>query len=79
MERLSGDYVKGYTKAIQDIAEIFEYVQGDLNLHNKRWSEKLIMQLFTVILENREKIREKLDGFIRFNTKLNKFEYFKNK
>lgn len=79
MERLSGDYVKGYTRAIQDVTEIFEYVQDDLNCHNKRWSGKLIMQLLAVILENREKIREKLDGFIRFNTKLNIFEYFKNK
>ena len=40
MERLSGDYIRGYTKAIQDIIEIFEYIESDLNHHGKRMSKK---------------------------------------
>ena len=30
MERLSGDYIKGYTKAIMDLQEVFRYIQPDL-------------------------------------------------
>ena len=29
-DRLSGDYIRGYTKAIKDIIEVFDYVNDDL-------------------------------------------------
>ena len=76
MERLSSDYIWGYTKAIQDITEIFGYIEDDLNYHHKRLNGKLATQLLKVILENRGKIRDGVDGFIRFNGKLNNFEFF---
>lgn len=33
MEWLSGDFIRGYTKAIKDIEDVFVYVQYDLTLH----------------------------------------------
>lgn len=81
MERLSGDYIRGYTRAILDVIEIFEYIQDDLKVHGKRMNGKLTLQLLKVILNEREKIRESNmnadGGFVRFNGKLNNFEYFK--
>lgn len=76
MKRLSGDYNRGYTRAIQDIQEIFEYIESDLKLYHKRMNSKYAGMLLKTILENREKIRDGWDGFIRFNGKLNNFEYF---
>lgn len=77
LERLSGDYNCGYRTAIQDIIEIFEYVQEDLKSHHKNLTYKIAQQLLKCCLENREKIRERRNGgFIRFNGQLGDFEYF---
>lgn len=77
MERLSGDYVRGYTKAIQDIIEIFQYIQPDLLHYKKRLNPKLSIELLNTILKERAKIRDFHScGFIRFNNVLNCFEYF---
>lgn len=72
------DYIRGYTKAIQDITEIFEYIQPDLKHHHKNLNGKLSLSLLKVILENREKIREDIcgDGFIRWNCINKEFEWF---
>lgn len=35
IEKLSGDFIRGYTKAIQDISEMFNYVNNDLKCHKK--------------------------------------------
>ena len=77
LERLSGDYNRGYTRAIQDIIEIFGYIQPDLEHHHKRMNQKLAIQLLNTILKERAKIRVFSGGFIRFNGQLNGFEYFK--
>lgn len=63
--RLSGDFNRGYTKAIQDMIEVFDYVNDDLQHHHMRmnyaWAEKVLK----CCLENREKLRENRNGFIR--------------
>ena len=79
MERLSGDFIRGYTKAIQDIIEVFEYIEDDLKFHKKRFTNKIALQLLGAILENRECLRENCDGFIRFNHSKNCFEWFSEK
>ena len=80
LERLSGDYNCGYRTAIQDVIEIFEYVQEDLKSHHKNLTYKIAQQLLKCCLENREKIRERKNGgFIRFNAQLGDFEYFEYK
>lgn len=88
MERLSGDYIKGYTKAIQDIIEVFEYIQQDLKHHHKNLNGKISIMLLEAILKHREEIRErkaisgwdyKKEGFIRWNKLKNDFEWFSRK
>lgn len=79
MERLSGDYNRGYTKAIKDIEDVFVYVQEDLTMHKKRFNFKLIVRLLELFLNNRENFRENRDGFIRWNTKENNLEFFNPK
>lgn len=76
MERLSGDFNRGYTKAIQDIEDVFVYVQEDLTQHKKRFNFKLIVRLLELFLRYRENFRENRNGFIRWNTKLNNLEFF---
>ena len=76
MEYLSGDFIRGYTKAIQDIEDVFVYVQKDLTQHKKRFNFKLIIRLLELFLRYRENFRENRDGFIRWNTKLNNLEFF---
>lgn len=77
IEKLSGDYIRGYTKAIMDMLEIFDYVNNGLKHHKKRLNDKLAKELLQCVLTNREKIREDRDGFIRWNCVENKFEWFK--
>ena len=88
IERLSGDYIRGYTKAIQDIAEIFEYIQLDLKFHHKNMNGKLSIKLLKTILENREEIRErteisggdaKKEGIVRWNCMKEDFEWFRRR
>lgn len=45
LERLSGDYIRGYTKAIQDMQEVFTYIQPDLKHHHKNLNGKLSLAL----------------------------------
>lgn len=78
MDRLSGDFIRGYTKAIQDIEDVFVYVQEDLNSRRKRFNFKLIIRLLELFLKHRENFRENGKGFIRWNKKLNNLEYFEN-
>ncbi len=88
MERLSGDYIKGYTKAVQDTIEVFEYIQPDLKYHRKNLNGKLSLMLLKAILKHREEIQErkaisgwdyKKEGFIRWNKLKNDFEWFSRK
>ena len=76
IERLSGEYNRGYTKAIQDVTDILEYVGADLRGHRKGLTLKLALQLMGIILENRERIRENRDGVIRWNVGQNGFEWY---
>lgn len=75
-EMISGEFIRGYTRAIQDVQEIFDYVQNDLKYHHKKLNAKLVKELLKVILKNRANIREETDGFIRWNNKKQCFEWF---
>lgn len=79
MDRLSGDFNRGYTKAIQDIIEHVEQSNADLRYHHKRMNEKLIISFLKCFLVNREKFREDWKGwFIRWNGQLNDWEIFQD-
>lgn len=82
--RLSGEFNRGYTKAIQDVIETFNYILPDLKDHHKNLNGKLSLELLHCFLENREKLRDptlfehpREQGFIRYNGQLGKFEYYK--
>lgn len=75
-DRLSPEYIRGYTKAIQDIQKVFDYIQEDLVFHKKRLNHKLAKELLQACLDNREKLRDDWDGFIRYNHKIEAFEYY---
>ena len=79
LERVSGDYVRGYTKAIQDIQKTLLSVEDDFCFHKKRLNTKLFKELLDCCLKNREKLREDRNGFIRHNWITNKFEWFSGK
>lgn len=76
MERLSGEFNRGYTQAIIDLSEVFEYIQGDLSHHNKRLTPKLMEELLSCCLVNRERLRESVNGFIRYNGQKQAFEFY---
>lgn len=76
MERLSGDFNRGYTKAIQDMEDIFVYVQNDLTRNKKHLNFKFAVRILELVLRYRENFRENGNGFIRWNTKQNGLEYF---
>lgn len=63
--KLSGDFNRGYTRALQDIAEVFNYMNEDLKHHHMRmnysWAEKILK----CCLENRMKLRDNWNGFVR--------------
>lgn len=63
--RLSGDFNKGYTKAIQDIIDVFCYVNGDLKHNRMRMNYKWAEKILKCCLENREKLRDDWNGIIR--------------
>jgi hypothetical protein len=75
--RLSGDFNRGYTKAIQDIIEIVKYVQPDLKHHHTTLNAKKIEALLKCCLDNRGYLRDSIgNGFIRWNGVKNEFEYY---
>ena len=65
LPRISREYNEGYSKAIKDIIEVFSYVNNDLKVNHIRmnysWAEKILK----CCLENRAKLRDDWDGFIR--------------
>lgn len=76
MDRLSGDFNKGYTHAIMDVCKIFNNVQSDLTHHHKSMTYNVAMKLLACILKNRERIRESKSGFIRYNGQKDDFEFY---
>lgn len=67
-ERLSGDFNRGYTKAIQDIVKVFDCVNDEMNYKKLRWNYSMIMKVLDCFLKNREKFRDDMGtstGFIR--------------
>lgn len=67
-ERLSWDFNRGYTKAIQDITKVFAYVNEDLKHHKIKINNDLVVKILDCFLMNREKFRDDMGtgtGFIR--------------
>ena len=65
LPRLSGDFNKGYMKAIKDIMDAFVYINEDSQHHKMRMNYKWAEKILKCCLENREKLRDDWNGFIR--------------
>lgn len=76
MERLSGEYNRGFTQGLLAVQEVLKYIQPDLSHHHKRLTPKLIDELLKCCIDNRENLRESVNGFIRYNGKTNSFEFY---
>lgn len=75
MDKINRDEIKGYTKALQDINKVIPYILQDLKYHNKRMTNKLLIELLNCLLENRRYMRDDI-GFVRWISKEEKFEWF---
>lgn len=65
MDKLNGAYISAYTKAIQDIIEVFDYMNYDLISHNMSMNYQWVQKTLKCCLENREQLRENRNGVIR--------------
>ena len=74
---LNGDWIQGYTQAIQDIKEMLPGLAYDFKFHKKQFNVKRMDEYLEQFLEHREELREGL-GFLRYNSQLDKIEYFYN-
>lgn len=73
---ITGDYVRGYTHAIQDIINEYNYLCGNLPA-NKKMTVKLTKKFLDKFLEERAKFRDwRGTGkyFMRWNNQKNNFE-----
>ena len=71
---ISDEYNRGYREAIQDIIEEIKPISLDLKYHNKRLTEKTILEFLKCFLRNRKKLQEHAGYFIRYNTQIQNFE-----
>lgn len=74
---LNGDWIQGYTQAIQDIQEMLPGLVKDFKYHKKPFNVKRMNEYLAQFLERRACLREGL-GFLRYNSQLDKIEYFYN-
>lgn len=65
LPRLSREYNDGYTKAIKDVMEVFESTNNDLKHNHMRMNYNWVEKILKCCLENREKLRDDWNGFIR--------------
>ena len=83
LPRLSREYNDGYRTAILDIIEVFNYMDNDFKGHSIRMNNIWAKKILQCCLENREKLRDDWDGFIRITKsdsgKFDAVEWAKNK
>lgn len=82
---LNAEFISGYTKAIQDIQCIFEYVQYELAGRKIPFNYKRSMELLEIILKNRMQLREQFNcykgvdkesAFIRWDVSKKELEFY---
>lgn len=71
----NGDWIRGYTAAIMDIAFHLPQTIYDLSFSHKKPSEKFIKEFMQVYIDNRAALREGR-GFIRVHRSDNTLEWF---
>lgn len=77
-QRLDGSYIRGYTRAIMDLQEVFLAVEREMRMRRRgALPFRQIHEILGVALENREGIREKDGGFVRWNAAKKNFEFYR--
>lgn len=56
ISKFSGDFNRGYTRAVQDMIDIFEHANRDLKYYYKSMTYKWAIKLLKCCLENRMKL-----------------------
>lgn len=64
------EYVQGYTAALQDVINVFNYIDDDLKRHKRKRTAKTYQAIAKCMLDNRTILREEPDAFVRCNDKV---------
>lgn len=76
IEKLDGNYIRGYTQALVDLLNDLPGVYADCNYHKVKMNQKQMEKYIQKRIENRENLRENLQGFIRYNGVKKEWEWF---
>lgn len=70
MEKLNGEYIKGYTKGLLDVMNFFDEHSDALKV-NKCYNQKDVHKILRFLLDNRNELRETgtIDNIIITNDK----------
>lgn len=61
----SGEYIQGYTAALQEAIWTVEHIAEDMKLHKRRPCSKEYAKILKCMLANRARLREDPDAFVR--------------
>lgn len=76
IERLDGSFNRGYTQALMDLLEDLDGAYNDCKHHKISMNNKQLKKYIACRIENRERLRENLNGFIRYNGNIKDWEWF---
>jgi len=65
LDKLSGDYIRGFTAGLQKVQEIMQYIESDMKFHKRRMNTKSLMEILNCAIKDREKLRENPEAFVR--------------
>ena len=74
MDRLSADYIRGYTDGLVAVREALAYLTGDMKRHHMTMNRKNATALISCMIENRATLRDWPESFVRCNN--GKFEVY---
>ena len=67
MEHIEFGYAHGYTEGMLRVLRAVESCSVDLKHHNRRFTQKEIASMISVMIADREKLRENPFAFVRCN------------
>ena len=65
MEKLVPGYYQGQTNGILMVQQILLYLEDDMKRHKMRWNKETFDKLFKIVIDNRAKLRENPNAFVR--------------
>lgn len=76
MERLSGDFNRGYTAALMDVSSLIPVVVAELKRVRRVGNLKYWEAAMALIVEHRAEMRDKRAGFVRWNFERKELEWY---